>query len=144
MSDDKKSGGDPREQEKLPIKPEEVVVTVKPKEQPIPKGTSSREAHRIKRDNADKAKRAEKATGDDKGGATKEVRDAIKKAAPGGRDAQKKAAEEAATDVGKKLDRNVFDGVKVDIPKEAPIVAPATEGSPPSNPSPPPPKDKGN
>lgn len=87
-------------------------------------------------------RRAERATGNDTGGATREVRDAIKHAAPKGRDAQKKAAEQAATEIGKKLDPKVFKGVKVDIPTETPIVAPATEGTPPP-PVSAPTKDKG-
>jgi hypothetical protein len=142
MSDDKKEGGDPREQAKPTVKPEEVVVTVKPKEEPVPRGTSKHDAARIRRDNADKQRRADKATGDDNSGATKEVREAIKKATPDGRDAQVKAAEKATKEVGKKLDPNVFKEVQVDIPKESPIVAPATEGAPPT-PPPAPSKDKG-
>ena len=133
MADDKKSGGDPREQKKEPIDPKKVVVKVLPNETPTPRNANRKDAHRIATDNADKQRRADKATGDDSGGATKEVREAIKEAAPKGRDAQEKAAEKAAADVGKKLDPKVFGGVKVDIPGTAPIVAPATEGAPPAS-----------
>ncbi len=130
MSDKKKPGGDPREQEKPPIDPKKVVVTVEPKTKEIPKGTPRGAAEEIKRENKENTDRARKATGNDAGGATKEVRKAIEGAKPQGRDAQKQAAEEAAKQVGKKLNPNVFKGVKVDIPGEAPIQAPASEGAP--------------
>jgi len=126
--DEKKAGGDlAAENEKAPIKPEEVEVTVKPHQHNLPK----------KSDPARKAldHQVEKAND----GATKEVREAIKKAAPGGRQAQKDAAEKAAQDVGEKLPQRTFKEVQVDIPNEAPIVKPATEGPPPD----PPPKKKG-
>lgn len=145
MPDDKKEGGDPREREKPTVKPEEVQVTVVPKKKPTPDGANKRDAHRVKRENDGNQQRADKATGNDQGGATKEVRDAIRKATPGGRDAQQEAAKEAAKEVGKKLDSKVFDGVKVKMPDEkVPIMAPATEGATPSaDPPPPPPKSKG-
>ncbi len=144
MPDDKQEGGDPREREKSPVKPEEVQVTVVPKTKPVPDGTNKRDAHHVRRKNEENKQRANKATGSDNGGATKEVRDAIRKATPGGRDAQQEAAREAAKEVGKKLDSNVFDGVKVKMPDEkVPIMAPATEGPASADPPPPPPKSKG-
>lgn len=129
MSDsEKKASGDlAAEQEKAPIKPEEVKVAVKPRQHNLPK----------KSDPARKAldQLTDKATD----GATKEVREAIEKAAPKGREAQKDAAEKAAQDVGNKLPQRTFKEVQVDIPGEAPILKPATEGPPPD----PPPAKKG-
>lgn len=124
---EKKAGSDlAAEQEKAPIKPEEVKVTVKPHQNNLPK--KSDPARKVLEHQVEKAA----------DGATKEVREAIKKAAPDGRQAQKDAAEKAAQDVGEKLPQRIFKDVRVDIPNETPIVKPAKEGPPPD-----PPKKKG-
>ena len=130
MSDNKAGTDVASEQDKAPIKPEEVVVEVKPRQTSIPKKISTERKEQMTEQNQSNADRAKRAAGNENGGAIKEVRDAIKKAAPAGREAQKDAAEQAAQDVGKKLDRKVFKEVKVSIPGEEPIVAPASEEGP--------------
>lgn len=134
MSDEKKAGGDKAaEQAQAPIKPEEVKVTVKPRQENLPGKRDPARAPVEKQNEANK-KLADKATDQ----ATKDVREAVKKAAPKGREAQKDAAEKAAQDVGNALPRRVIKEVQVDLPGEkTPIIAPATEGGPPD---PPPPK----
>jgi hypothetical protein len=128
MSDDKKAGTDKAaDQAKAPIKPEEVKVTVKPRQDNLPPKRDESARRAAEQRNEDRKKLADKATQ----GATKEVRDAIKEAAPKGREAQKDAAEKAAENVGSKLPPNIFKDVQVDIPSEHPIVKPATEGQPP-------------
>lgn len=118
---EKKAGGDrAAEREKAPIKPEEVKVTVKPRQDNLPKKDTPE-----RKTLDDQVRRATD-------GATREIREAITKAAPGGRDAQKDAADQATKDVGDKLPQRIFKGVQTDIPDETPIVRPATEGPPPA------------
>lgn len=120
MSDDKKAGLDKAaEQQKAPIKPEEVKVSVKPRQDNLPKKDTPE-----RKTLDEQVKRATD-------GATKEVREAITKAAPKGREAQKEAADKATQDVGNKLPQRIFKDVQTDIPGEAPIAKPATEGPPP-------------
>lgn len=127
MSNDKKAGGDvAADQAKAPIKPEEVKVTVKPRQENLPPKREGDARRAAERSNSDKKQLADKATQ----GATKEIRQAIKEAAPDGREAQKDAAEKAAEKVGSKLSPNIFKDVQVDIPNEHPIVKPANEGQP--------------
>lgn len=136
MSDDKKAGGDKAaEQANAPIKPDDVKVSVKPRQENLP---SKRDPARapIERQNESNKELADKAVDQ----ATKEVRDAVKVAAPKGRDAQKDAARKAAEDAGSKLPQRSIKEIEVKIPGEkAPIVVPATEGPPPD----PPPAKKG-
>lgn len=132
MSDEKKAGGDKAaEQANAPIKPDEVVVIVKPRQENLPSKRDARSRDAAERRNEEKKELADKASD----GATKEVREAIKKAAPKGREAQKDAADKAAQDVGEKLPQRIFKEVQVDIPNEHPIVKPATEGPPPDPPA---------
>src|SRR5688572_15432133 len=134
MSDDKKAGGDlAADQAAAPIKPDEVVVTVKPRHENAPPKRDQKARDAYERRKSDRDDLADKASD----GATKEVREAIKKAAPKGREAQKDAADKAAQDVSEKLPQRIFKEVQVDIPGEHPITKPATEGPPPD---PPPPK----
>lgn len=138
MSDsEKKAGGDKAaEQEKAPIKPDEVKVSVKPRQADLPKQRDP--AHEpTKRQNAANKELADKATD----GATKEIREAVTKAAPGGRQAQRDAADKAAQKVGEKLPQRIIKEVQVELPSDKPgqqqtITKPATEG-PPSDPPPP-------
>lgn len=130
MADDKKAGGDvAADQANAPIKPEEVKVSVKPRQENLPSKRDPARAPAERQNEANK-KLADKA----KDQATKEVREAVEKAAPGGRDAQLDAAEKAAQDIGSALPRRAIKEVQVDIDGEAPIVAPATEGPPPDSP----------
>lgn len=129
MSDSKKTGGDAAADPTPAITPEEVKVKVRPQQQDLPKKGDAKRPP-IEEQNRTNQRHADKATEH----ATKDVRDAIRQAAPAGREAQKQAAEKAAKDVGSKLPPRVFKDVQVDIPGEAPISAPATEGRPPDPP----------
>jgi hypothetical protein len=127
MSDgEKKAGGDKAaEQATRPIKPEEVKVTVKPRQENLPKRDDpARKPTEDQNARNDKIAR-EKATPE----ATKEIREAVKQAAPQGREAQKAAADKAAQQVGEKLPKRVFKEVQVELPDEPTITKPATEGS---------------
>lgn len=129
MADDgnKADGDKAAERKNAPIKPEEVKVTVKPRqpgEMPPKRDADAR--RQAEERNARAKELADKATD----GATKEIREAVKQAAPGGRQAQKEAAEKAAEKVGEKLPQRIIKEVQVDLPGEKPIVKPATEGPP--------------
>lgn len=129
MADDNKAPSDRKaEQPGGPaIKPEEVKVTVKPRQEDMP-SKRDQPARRAAEERVTRNKQlADKATE----GATKEVREAVEKAAPAGREAQKQAAEQAAEQIGQKLPQQGIKEVQVDIPGEKPITKPATEGPPP-------------
>ncbi|HTK59794.1 MAG TPA: hypothetical protein VL283_01175 [Candidatus Baltobacteraceae bacterium] len=134
MSDDKKAGGDKAaEQANAPITPDQVKVTVKPRQDNLPKRGDPARAP-TERQNESNKELADKAAD----GAAKEVREAVTKAAPKGREAQKDAVRKAAEDVGAKLPQRAIKEIEVKIEGEkTPISAPATEGPPPD---PPPPK----
>ncbi len=134
--DDHRSNGDrAAEQRTAPVDPETVEVTVVPQQEKLHPVLSGHPAtkHAVDRNNAQKQGRADRVTGP----ATKEVREAVREAAPDGHEAQVDAAQQAARDVGGKLPAETFKGVNVKIPGEPDFFAPATEGAgdkPPTSP----------
>ncbi len=126
MSEKKPNAGTPADERNAPVDPGDVGVKVKPRVENVPsKRDPSRD--RVERDNQAAKELADKVGRP----ATEEVREAVRKAAPGGRSAQADAAKKAAQQVGGKLPPNKIKEIQVDIPGVDPIVVPATEDAPP-------------